>query len=77
MTIQVFAILKDYFDKEFKLEGSYITISALKQRLTEQNPDAASVLDLCRFAVHDEFVEPDFTLNPNDIICIIPPSSGG
>lgn len=77
MTIQVFAVLKDYFDKEFKLEGSFTTIAALKQHLTEENPEAAGVLDLCRFAVHDEFVDPDFTLNSNDIISVIPPSSGG
>ncbi len=77
MTIQVFAVLKDYFDKEFKLQGSFTTITALKQQLATQNPEAAAVLDLCRFAVHDEFVDPDFTLNSNDTIFVIPPSSGG
>jgi molybdopterin synthase sulfur carrier subunit len=77
MTIQVFAVLKDYFDKEFQLAGSIKNISDLKQQLASQNSEAANVLELCRFAVHDEFVEPDYPINTHDIICIIPPSSGG
>jgi len=77
MTIQVFAVLKDYFDKEFEIANSVKNISALKQQLAAQNPQAANVLDLCRFAVHDEFVDPDYPINTNDTICIIPPSSGG
>lgn len=77
MTIQVFAVLKDYFDKEFQIADSVKNIAALKQQLATQNPKAANVLELCRFAVHDEFVEPDYPINTNDTICIIPPSSGG
>ncbi len=77
MTIQVFAVLKDFFAKEFQLSGTINTISDLKQQLVNQNPQAANVLELCRFAVHDEFVEPNYPINSNDTICIIPPSSGG
>lgn len=77
MTIQVFAVLKDYFDKEFEIAGDLKNIAALKQKLAVQNPQAANVLDLCRFAVHDEFVDPDYPITTNDTICIIPPSSGG
>ncbi|RYE04501.1 MAG: hypothetical protein EOP44_05795 [Sphingobacteriaceae bacterium] len=77
MTIEVFAVLKDYFDKEFQLKSSATNIEELKQQLVLQNPEAAGVLELCRFAVRDEFVNADFTINPNDTITIIPPSSGG
>jgi molybdopterin synthase sulfur carrier subunit len=77
MTIQVFAVLKDYFDKEFEISGSIKNISDLKQQLASRNPEAANVLELCRFAVHDEFVDNDYFVNTNDTICIIPPSSGG
>lgn len=77
MTIEVFAVLKDYFQKEFQLQSSAKNISELKLQLTLQNPEAANVLDLCRFAVHDEFVDQNFTINPNDTISVIPPSSGG
>lgn len=77
MTIQVFAVLKDFFDKEFQFQSSAKNISELKLQLSLQNPQAANVLELCRFAVHDEFVEPNYSINSNDTICIIPPSSGG
>ncbi|MGI4750154.1 MAG: MoaD/ThiS family protein [Janthinobacterium lividum] len=77
MTIEVFAVLKDYFDKEFKFEGSAKNIAELKQQLAFKNPEAINVLNLCRFAVRDEFVDSNFSINSNDTISIIPPSSGG
>lgn len=77
MNIEVFAVLKDYFDKEFQFDGNAKNIDELKQRLALQHPEAINVLELCRFAVRDEFVEPDYAINPNDTISIIPPSSGG
>lgn len=77
MKIQTFAVLKDYFDKEFELAGGMSDITALKSHLTKLNPAASDVLDICRFAVHDEFVDADYKLKENDTICIIPPSSGG
>lgn len=77
MTIQVFAVLKDFFDKEFQLSEGITSIAELKKQLILQNPEASALLDLCRFAVHDEFVEPDYPINNHDTICIVPPSSGG
>lgn len=77
MTIEVFAVLKDYFDKEFQLQSSAKNIAELKQQLAAQNPEAANVLELCRFAIHDEFVDQNYPITTHDTICIIPPSSGG
>lgn len=77
MTIQVFAVLKDYFDKEFEIASGVTTIAALKQQLAAQNPEAVNVLELCRFAVQDKFVEQNYPITINDTICIVPPSSGG
>ncbi len=77
MKIVVFAMLKDYFEKEFRLQGDIRDTATLKQRLTEYSPEAAGILDVCRFAVNDRFVNNDFQLQENDTICIIPPSSGG
>lgn len=77
MTIEVYAVLKDYFQKEFQLQSSAKNILELKQQLSLQNPEAANVLELCRFAVHDEFVDQNFPINSHDIISVIPPSSGG
>lgn len=77
MKIQVFAILKDYFDKEFELSDTVTTVADLQQHLTQLNTEATGILKLCRFAVHNEFVDQNYTLTNNDTICIFPPSSGG
>lgn len=77
MKIQVFAVLKDYFDKEFVLSDSVTNVAALQQHLTQLNTEATGILKLCRFAVHDEFVDQNYTLTNHDTICIFPPSSGG
>ncbi|WP_157543988.1 MoaD/ThiS family protein [Mucilaginibacter paludis] len=77
MKIQVFAILKDYFDKEFELDTDVSDIVSLQQHLSVLNTGAAGILKICRFAVHDEFVDQNYTLRNDDTICIFPPSSGG
>ena len=77
MKIHTYAVLKDFFDKEFVMEDSVATVEDLQQVLAKKNPAAANVLELCRFAVKDEFVNSDFILQSQDEIHIIPPSSGG
>jgi molybdopterin synthase sulfur carrier subunit len=77
MKIQVFAMLKDYFDKEFFISGNIMNTASLKARLAEENPEAAGVLDICRFAVNDEFIDNNYQFSENDTICILPPASGG
>lgn len=77
MIIEVYAILKEYFEKEVHLEVLPENISALRQYLALKNPAAEGVLKSCRFAVEDAFVGDDYQLKKHDIISIIPPSSGG
>jgi len=77
LKIQVFAVLKDYFEREFELVGEVGDITSLQSQLVQLNPSAKGILQLCRFAVHDEFVDNDFRIENNDTICIFPPSSGG
>lgn len=77
MKVQVFAILKTFFKKEFELTVAIYTIADLRTHLSVLNPDAAAVLDRCRFAVQDEFITDEYTLNGNEHVVIIPPSSGG
>lgn len=77
MKVEVFAILKDYFKKEFEVDSQTDTIADLKQYLTDLNPAAAYILNQCRFAINDEFVELDKKLTGADEIIIVPPSSGG
>lgn len=77
MKVQVFAILKDHFDKEFEIEEDISDAAELKSFLIQSRPAAETILNNCRFAVNDEFVEPNFKLQSYDTITIIPPSSGG
>ena len=77
MKIQVFAVLKDFFEKEFELQADVSNIPGLKERLIELNPAASNLLNTCRFAVKDDFIDNDFQLQDHDTIYIIPPGSGG
>lgn len=77
MRIQVFAILKDFFKKEFEFKTSVHTIADLRVALAIINPEATAVLKLCRFAVQDEMVTDQYPLTGNEHILVIPPSSGG
>jgi molybdopterin synthase sulfur carrier subunit len=77
MKIQVFALLKDHFEKEFEVKEQFTDVASLKNYLSNLKPSAANILEKCRFAVHDEFINHDFQLTEHDTVCIIPPSSGG
>ena len=77
MKIQVFAVLKEYFDKEFELADDIKDIGELKTRLSCLNQEADGVLNISRFAINNEFVNSDHVIQAHDTICIFPPSSGG
>jgi len=77
MKIEVFAVLKDFYDKHFIVEEVLKDVEGLKNYLITKNPQAARILDSCRFAVNDELVSIQYKLKADDIIAIIPPSSGG
>jgi molybdopterin synthase sulfur carrier subunit len=77
MKIEVFAVLKEFFDKQFQVEEALGTVNELKNYLIAQNPKAAKVLGSCRFAVNDQLVGIHYNLKSDDSISIIPPSSGG
>ncbi|UEG50101.1 MoaD/ThiS family protein [Ferruginibacter lapsinanis] len=77
MKVTVYAVLKDYFDKEFAITEPVGSIAELNEILLQRNAEAKNILPICRFAVNDTFVDNNFELQPNDNIDIIPPSSGG
>jgi len=77
MKIEVFAILKEYFDKEFEIKDQLKTVEELRAHLEFLNPASSDVLKICRFAVHDEFVADHYPLTGSDNVVVIPPSSGG
>lgn len=75
--VQVFASLKEYFNSEFEISTSLSTILDLKEELEKMNPSAKKILQACRFAINENFVSLEYTINENDKIVILPPSSGG
>jgi molybdopterin synthase sulfur carrier subunit len=77
MIIQVYASLKDFYKKQFEVSEHVGTVTALREKLLTLNPNAADILSVCRFAVNDNFVDNDYTLQTHDTISIIPPGSGG
>ncbi len=77
MKVKVFASLKDHFDKEFEVGGPVDNMDELRTRLLEINPSAADILNSCRFAVKDAFIDNDYKLQEHDTVIILPPASGG
>lgn len=77
MQIHVYAALKEYFDSEFELSDPVQNTEELKASLLAINGKAAAILQTCRFAVEEGFIDKEFKLKAHDTIVIIPPSSGG
>jgi len=77
MKIVMYALMKDYFEPELQVEEPVLNIDELKQVLLQRNAGVENVLDVCRFAVNDWFIDNTFQLQSNDVVSIIPPSSGG
>lgn len=77
MKIHVYAALKDYFSPEFELDAEARNTDELKLRLLDINNGAGKILDSCRFAIEEGFIDKDHKLKQNDTVIIIPPSSGG
>jgi len=77
MKIVMYALMKDYFEPELQVEEPVLNIDELKQVLLQRNAGVENVLEVCRFAVNDWFIDNTFQLQSNDVVSIIPPSSGG
>ena len=77
MKIVMYALMKDYFEPELQVEEPVLNIDELKQLLLQRNAGVENVLEVCRFAVNDWFIDNTFQLQSNDVVSIIPPSSGG
>ena len=77
MKVYMYAILKEYFDQEIIMRVPVSDIDDLKKKLIAMNEEAKDILDICRFAVKDNFIDNSYSLQPNDSISILPPASGG
>ena len=73
-----FAGLRKYFGSEttvFVEAGA--SYSKVIDELKVINSEAAEVLSSCRIAVNEEFISLNELLKPENILFLIPPSSGG
>jgi molybdopterin synthase sulfur carrier subunit len=77
MKVKVYAALKEHFKPEFEVTESVRNTDELKNFLQAINAKSAEILNSCRFAVKDTFIDNEFKLQENDTVVIIPPSSGG
>lgn len=77
MKVFLYAMLKDYFDHEVWLQQPVSTIDELKEKLLSQNENARDILESCRFAVNDRFIDNNYIFQTHDIVSILPPASGG
>lgn len=76
--IVCFAGLRKYFGSEVSvLIESGATYSKVIDELKVLNPEANEVLSSCRIAVNEKFVPLDETINSENTLFLIPPSSGG
>ncbi|NDJ18127.1 MoaD/ThiS family protein [Myxacorys almedinensis] len=79
ITVKLFAAYQEaYGVSELHLdlpEGS--TVAMVCDRIIGERPELAPWLDLTRFGVNLQFVEPDTTLQSGDEVVLIPPVSGG
>jgi sulfur-carrier protein len=77
MKVVLYAMLRDYFDHEVWLQQPVSTVVELKEKLLSRNDNARDLLDSCRFAVNDRFIDNNYIFQTHDIVSILPPASGG
>ncbi len=70
-------MLKDYFDHEVWMQEPVRTVDELKVSLLLRNENARELLDNCRFAVNDRFIDNNYIFQSHDVVSILPPASGG
>lgn len=76
--IVCFAGLRKYFGNETSVDiEPEVSYSSIIDELARQNPEAKEILTSSRIAVNEEFVSLSDALKPENIVFLIPPSSGG
>ncbi|MBK8398422.1 MAG: MoaD/ThiS family protein [Leptospiraceae bacterium] len=76
--VKTFAVLKSYFQEEFDLELDYgSNIYDLMEKLELLNPKASHVISHSLVAMNDEMVDKSIKLKGGELVCILPPVSGG
>ena len=79
MKIKLFAVLKDRLGDNHIIIDLPENLNAedLKSHIKDTYPQVEDIIDLIRVAVNEEFIDDSDLINENDIVALIPPSSGG
>ena len=78
MKIRFFASLKDYFGEELTLKDiSFQSVEELSVYLKDLKPESSNLLEKCRYAVNNSFVNSEVSLSNIEEVLVMPPSSGG
>jgi len=76
--VKAFAVLKNYFQDEVEIQlDSGANILDAIECLDKLNPKANHILSHSLFALDEEMVEKTARLKEGDLLCILPPVSGG
>ncbi|MFY9152508.1 MAG: MoaD/ThiS family protein [Prolixibacteraceae bacterium] len=78
LKITCFAALRKYFSATEQIICTLpVSCSEIIEKLKVKNPEGELMLSKCRIAIGEQFVQPNFILNENVGLFLIPPSSGG
>ena len=78
LKISAYASVKDLLGESFEIEvNDGCTIEELKKKIAGRNPEAAELINICRFAVNESIVNEIRAIKEDEHVHIIPPASGG
>jgi molybdopterin synthase sulfur carrier subunit len=72
-----FSIIRERLGKseeEIDFKGS---VGKLREYLKELYPEVSPIIERVKFAVNEEYVDDDYTLEGDERVALIPPVSGG
>jgi molybdopterin synthase sulfur carrier subunit len=78
LKIRTYASIKELLGESFEIEvKNGCTIEELKKKIAVMNPEAAELMNICRFAVNESIVNEKTEIKEYEHVHIIPPASGG
>jgi sulfur-carrier protein len=78
LKIITYASVKELLGESFEMEvNDGCTIEELKKKIAGRNPEAAELINICRFAIKESIVNDNTLIKEDEHVHIIPPASGG
>ena len=78
LKIRTYASVKEILGDNIELEMERgCTIEGLRKKIISMKPEAAGLINICRFAVNESIVNDKTQIKEDEHVHIIPPASGG